>query len=110
MQAKRDRFLAAVAERPVIMGIVNLTPDSFSDGSQFNTRDAAIAQAKKLVADGADIVDIGAESTRPGYTPVPEEEELARLQPILPDLVQAVDVELRHGASLVTGDGTALTT
>lgn len=91
MQAKRDRFLAALAERPVIMGIVNLTPDSFSDGSQFNTRDAAIAQAKKLVADGADIVDIGAESTRPGYTPVPEEEELARLEPILPDLVQAVE-------------------
>jgi dihydropteroate synthase len=70
---------------------VNVTPDSFSDGGKFNKHDAALAQAKKLVADGADIIDIGAESTRPGHTPVPEAEELARLRPMLTDLVQAVD-------------------
>jgi dihydropteroate synthase len=91
MQDKRDRFLSLIGQRPLIMGIVNVTPDSFSDGGKFNKHDAALAQAKKLVADGADIIDIGAESTRPGHTPVPEVEELARLRPMLTDLVQAVD-------------------
>ena len=57
----RDRFLSLIGTRPVIMGIVNVTPDSFSDGGLFVAREAALAQAKKLVADGADIVDVGAE-------------------------------------------------
>lgn len=91
MHEKRDTFLAAVEQRPVIMGIVNVTPDSFSDGGKFDSRDAALAQAQKLVADGADIIDVGAESTRPGHTPVPEEEEFARLRPLLADLVQSLD-------------------
>ena len=69
------------------MGIVNVTPDSFSDGGLFVSREAALAQARKLVADGADIVDVGAESTRPGHTPVSPEDEWARLEPVLATLV-----------------------
>jgi len=91
MFEKRDRFLNLLGTRPVIMGIVNVTPDSFSDGGRFNSLESAKAQAQKLVAEGADIVDVGAESTRPGYTPVPEHEELARLQPVLDGLVEAVN-------------------
>ena len=58
------------------MGILNITPDSFSDGGKFFSLDAAMQQAKKLSSDGADIIDVGAESTRPGHTPVSAEEEL----------------------------------
>ncbi len=73
------------------MGIVNVTPDSFSDGGRFTSFEAAKTQAQKLVAEGADIIDIGAESTRPGHVPVPEQEELARLEPVLEGLVAAVE-------------------
>ncbi|WP_428405636.1 dihydropteroate synthase [Methylocystis sp.] len=69
------------------MGIVNVTPDSFSDGGLYATRAAALAQAKKLVGAGADIVDVGAESTRPGHTPLTAKEEWARLEPLLAALV-----------------------
>jgi dihydropteroate synthase len=85
--AARQRFFAPVGQRPVLMGIVNVTPDSFSDGGLFVSREAALAQARKLVADGADIVDVGAESTRPGHTPVSPEDEWARLEPVLATLV-----------------------
>lgn len=68
---------------PVLMGILNLTPDSFSDGGRFLDPAAAEEQALKLQADGADILDVGAESTRPGHVPVSEEEELHRLLPVL---------------------------
>lgn len=87
IEASRERFFSLLGTRPVIMGIVNVTPDSFSDGGRFATRDAALAQARKLAADGADIVDVGAESTRPGHTPVSAEEEWARLEPLLGALV-----------------------
>ncbi len=69
------------------MGIVNVTPDSFSDGGLFASPHAALAQARKLVADGACIVDVGAESTRPGHTPISAEEEWERLRPLLTTLV-----------------------
>ena len=69
--------------RPQVMGIVNLTPDSFSDAGACWDRSAAIAHCEALVRDGADILDLGAESTRPGATPVPVHEELARLLPVL---------------------------
>jgi dihydropteroate synthase len=74
--------------RTVVMGILNVTPDSFSDGGQFLAPEFAIAQAKRMIAEGADIIDIGAESTRPygDAVPVPATEELARLEPILPVL------------------------
>lgn len=69
--------------RPRIMGIVNVTPDSFSDGGRHNTTDAAIMHARQLIKDGADIVDIGGESTRPGATPVDVAVELARVLPVV---------------------------
>ena len=86
-EMRRDAFLARLDAGRAIMGIVNVTPDSFSDGGLFLASEAALAQAKKLVADGADIVDIGAESTRPGHVPVPAEEEWRRLEPLLASLV-----------------------
>ena len=66
-----------------VMGIVNVTPDSFSDGGQFFKPEEAIRRAKNLVADGADIIDLGGESTRPGATPIGWEEEWARIEPVL---------------------------
>lgn len=76
-------------ERPLVMGIVNLTPDSFSDGSLYLEADAAIAHARALVAEGADMLDLGAESTRPGAQPVSAEIELQRLLPVLEALRDA---------------------
>jgi dihydropteroate synthase len=70
------------------MGVLNITPDSFSDGGQFIEPERALAQARRMIADGADMIDIGAESTRPyGAEPVSADEELNRLQPILPQIV-----------------------
>jgi len=69
---------------PVVMGVLNITPDSFSDGGQFITPERALAQASRMVAEGADIIDIGAESTRPyGSQPVSRDEEMERLKPVL---------------------------
>lgn len=76
-------------KRPLVMGILNVTPDSFADGGQFAQPDRAIAQAHRMANEGADILDIGAESTRPyvGMTPVSPEDELARLASVLPVIV-----------------------
>lgn len=90
---RRDALIARCSERPMVMGILNVTPDSFSDGGRFLARDAALAQAAKLVADGADILDVGAESTRPGHAPVTPEEEWRRLAPVLEGL-REIDVAL----------------
>jgi len=76
-------------KRPLVMGIVNLTPDSFSDGGRYVQVDAAVAHARTLIADGADILDIGGESTRPGAAPVSVEEELRRVLPVLEALREA---------------------
>jgi dihydropteroate synthase len=74
--------------RPAVMGILNVTPDSFSDGGQFVAPERALAQARRMIAEGADIIDIGAESTRPyGAQPVSADEEMKRLQPILAEVV-----------------------
>ena len=73
---------------PAVMGVLNLTPDSFSDGGQFAAPEHALAQARRMIAEGADIIDVGAESTRPyGSEPVSVEEELKRLQPVLADII-----------------------
>jgi dihydropteroate synthase len=73
---------------PAVMGVLNVTPDSFSDGGQFITPESALAQARRMIAEGADIIDIGAESTRPyGAQPISGEEERQRLQPVLGDVV-----------------------
>lgn len=73
-----------------VMGIVNVTPDSFSDGGQFFRPEEAIRRAKNLVADGADIIDLGGESTRPGATPIGWEEEWVRIEPVLAGLMSSV--------------------
>jgi dihydropteroate synthase len=86
---------------PRIMGIVNVTPDSFSDGGDFADTEAAIAQGLALAAAGADILDIGGESTRPGATPVTIEEELRRVIPVIRALAErghCVSVDTRHAA------------
>jgi dihydropteroate synthase len=75
--------------RGLIMGVVNVTSDSFSDGGKFLDQDAAVAHALTLAEDGADILDIGGESTRPGAEPVPAEEELRRVLPVIERLVGA---------------------
>jgi dihydropteroate synthase len=73
---------------PAVMGVLNITPDSFSDGGQFIAPERALAQARRMIAEGADIIDIGAESTRPyGAQPVSVDEELKRLQPVLAEVV-----------------------
>ncbi len=72
-----------VVNRPLIMGILNVTPDSFSDGGKYLAAERAVEHALEMVAEGADIIDIGAESTRPGAEPVPLEEEWQRIQPVL---------------------------
>jgi dihydropteroate synthase len=72
--------------RPSVMGVLNVTPDSFSDGGLFVDPAAAIEHARRLVDEGADVVDVGGESTRPGAAPVPAEEELARVEPVLEGL------------------------
>ncbi|MBS4210824.1 dihydropteroate synthase [Bacillus sp. FJAT-50079] len=81
-------------EKTLIMGILNTTPDSFSDGGRYNTREIAIEHARKMVADGADIIDIGGESTRPGHTPVTAEEESERVVPVIETLAQTIAVPL----------------
>jgi dihydropteroate synthase len=74
--------------RPLVMGILNVTPDSFSDGGAFLSPDGAVAHAEQMVAEGADIIDIGAESTRPNAVAVSAAEELRRLEPVLPAVVR----------------------
>lgn len=69
--------------RTLVMGILNVTPDSFSDGGRFATPDEAVEEARRLIAEGADIVDVGGESTRPGAHPVPEDVELERVRPVV---------------------------
>jgi dihydropteroate synthase len=84
----------SIDRRPLILGIVNVTPDSFSDGGQHATTPAAVAHGLKLVRQGADLLDVGGESTRPGAQPVPLEEELRRVVPVVEALVAAAPVPL----------------
>ena len=78
--------------QPRIMGILNITPDSFSDGSRFNQLDRALFHAEKMIAEGAAIIDVGGESTRPGAAYVSEQEELDRVVPVIEQLSQKLDV------------------
>ena len=86
----RDRVLDL--SRPLIMGIVNVTPDSFSDGGTHNEFEAAVAWGKRLAEQGADILDVGGESTRPGYTLLSDEEEISRIVPVIEKLKANFDV------------------
>ncbi|MCK1999510.1 dihydropteroate synthase [Psychrobacillus psychrodurans] len=82
----------------IVMGILNVTPDSFSDGGKFNEIEAAVTRAKQMVADGAKIIDVGGESTRPGYTPISDEEEIARVVPV----IKAIRAEVNAVISIDT--------
>lgn len=83
-----------------LVGILNVTPDSFADGGRYVDPEAAIAHADAMIAEGADLVDVGAESTRPGATPIPPEEERRRLEPVLPRLLAKypgqISLDTRH--------------
>jgi len=92
------RFRLAL-DRPLVMGIINATPDSFSDGGRYLAADAAIAHAQRLLDEGADILDIGGESTRPGAQPVSEQQELDRVAPVIDamrDCGRPISVDTRH--------------
>lgn len=84
------------SKKTIIMGILNATPDSFSDGGKFNNVEIAVERAKEMVANGADIIDIGGESTRPGFAAVPEEEELKRVIPVIKAISEQVQVPIHH--------------
>ena len=84
---------------PIVMGILNVTPDSFSDGGEHNTHDAAIAHAKSMIEQGAKVIDVGGESTRPGSAEVSVAEELSRTVEVVRELAQAgicVSIDTRH--------------
>ncbi|MCA1659365.1 MAG: dihydropteroate synthase, partial [Verrucomicrobiaceae bacterium] len=83
-----------IDERTLIMGILNVTPDSFSDGGQFSNLDTALAHAEQLISDGADIIDVGGESTRPGGEPVSFEEEIKRVVPVIEALIARTDTPI----------------
>ena len=87
MAWQTSRFLIDLS-KPKVMGIVNVTPDSFSDGGQFQKTSAAIGHCERLIQDGADILDLGGESSRPGSVPVSLEEELARVLPLVREAVK----------------------
>ncbi|WP_296561566.1 dihydropteroate synthase [uncultured Acetobacterium sp.] len=78
----------------LIMGILNVTPDSFSDGGQFNNRDASLKQVEKMIADGADLIDLGGESTRPGHTQISDAEEIDRVVPMIEAIHQRFDIAI----------------
>jgi dihydropteroate synthase len=80
-----------IGQRTLIMGILNITPDSFSDGGQFFDFDSALAHAEQMIADGADIIDVGGESTRPGGDPVSAEDEIKRVVPVIEALAKRVE-------------------
>jgi dihydropteroate synthase len=85
---------ALCATRPAVMGVVNVTPDSFSDGGRYLDPDAAVAHGVELVAEGADVLDVGGESTRPGAVPVTEAEERARVVPVVAALAAETSVPI----------------
>ena len=89
-----DDFIALTARRRTLMGILNVTPDSFSDGGRFETPETALTQANHLASEGADIIDIGAESTRPGHQPISADAEWRRLADVLPSIVAATNLPL----------------
>ena len=78
--------------RPYVMGILNATPDSFSDGGLHPDPESAFGHAMRMIDDGAEVIDVGAESTRPGFTPVPEDEEISRLIPVIRRIRESSDI------------------
>src|SRR3977135_260189 len=83
-----------IGERTLIMGVLNVTPDSFSDGGEFFSLDSALAHAEQMIAEGADIIDIGGESTRPGGAIVSADDELKHTAPIIEELARRTTVPI----------------
>lgn len=81
-------------KKTYVMGILNVTPDSFSDGNEFYNVDAALKHAMQMISEGADIIDVGGESTRPGYTQISDEEEIERVSPVIEALKKETDVPI----------------
>ena len=103
----KDRTLE-LSERPVVMGVVNVTPDSFFDGGRYAKPDAAIRHALRLAEEGADLLDIGAESTRPGAESIDEGEERRRLMPVVTAVAKAVRIPISVDTMKSTVAGAAL--
>lgn len=104
LRARRSvaTFASLPQDRTVVMGILNCTPDSFSDGGEYNSMETAIAHGLRMFYGGADIIDVGGESTRPGAAPVDEAEEQARILPVISTLAKAgalVSVDTRHAST-----------
>lgn len=93
MQWKTSRR-AITFDRPLVMGILNVTPDSFSDGGKFVSVDTAVRHAERMIADGADIIDIGGESTRPGSKQILPQEEISRVVPVIEAIVKKFDIPI----------------
>ncbi len=91
---KIGKFNFDLEHKAYIMGILNVTPDSFSDGGSFQGRDAALKQAAQMVKDGASIIDVGGESTRPGHTKISDQEEIERVLPVIEAIKQELDVAI----------------
>ena len=83
-----DRWLLDARRPPLVMGVLNVTPDSFSDGAKFASADAAVRHAQEMIAAGADLIDVGGESTRPGAEPVAAEEQIRRVVPVIRQIAQ----------------------
>jgi dihydropteroate synthase len=101
LAAPRRPWAGLALDRPLVMGILNVTPDSFSDGGDFVDQERAIAHGKAMLAEGAEIIDVGGESTRPGATPVEPAVERARVAPVVATLAAAgavVSIDTRHAA------------
>jgi dihydropteroate synthase len=88
------KYRFPLSQRTLVMGIINVTPDSFSDGGKYNTVEKAVERAHQLKAEGADLLDIGGESTRPNYQPVGVEEELERVIPVIERISREVDLPI----------------
>jgi dihydropteroate synthase len=91
---KAGAYTLDFADKTLIMGILNVTPDSFSDGGKYNHLDHAVLHAKQMIADGADILDIGGESTRPGHERISDEEEIGRVVPAIEAISKEVQVPI----------------
>ncbi|SDJ16401.1 dihydropteroate synthase [Natribacillus halophilus] len=87
-----DTWTLDFEKKTMVMGVLNTTPDSFSDGGSYDSIDKAVERAKEMVAEGADMIDIGGESTRPGHKPVPLQDELSRVLPVIEAVSEAVHV------------------
>jgi len=111
----RGQAFKLVLDRPRIMGILNVTPDSFYDGGRYSDIDRAIARAEALISDGADIVDVGGESTRPNSDPVPSDEQVKRTAPVVreikkrwPDTIVSIDTTNSQVARAALDEGAAI--